>query len=1189
MSFTRADYPPLSTIGYVSTVSVATFSPSSITGCQLWLDGSDSTTITLTGSNITTWNDKSGSANHMNTLAPSSGTGLWPTVGTPINGRSTVKFLSLTGISQSTTLNGVKNLFWIGRIAAPDNTGGGQFYFLLGHDSSYEWCGDSYGSTFMNTTYAQAGIYNASPTSLFTSDVRATTNATFSSVYLPTSPSVSLLSVAGITGSTAYQGLCYDRTAHNGWCGDLAEVIIYSTALTVSQRQQVEGYLAWKWGLQATLPGSHPYASTIPNAGFTSTLTSSLIYNLAGYTQSISTLLTSTSFSPSSITGCQIWLDGADPAGTGVKPANNATVSTWVDKSGSNNSGTGVNTPTYSLTSNAINFSSGPYFTLPNGAMPYGNSAYSIFIVPSFSSTSGGFGMIAGGSMGSQNQVCAFRTDNSTLVNYWWGNDLVSSNITFTANTQCIASCFYAPGVNRNIYVNGILLGQDIPGAARNQTNTGNMVGKTYNTEYMSGTIAEVIVYNVRLTSTQQQQVEGYLAWKWGLQASLSNGHPYASINPNATTSSLVTVYTAKTLSPFTTLPYYTAFTPRSISTLALWIDGSDPLGTGVAPTQGTLISSLKDKSINAYPISTFSTTVGFPSYKTAANGNLGALQLAAGNGIFLSSIALTPYMTLYAVYSPILPSTGIAIEQGAGFLLTSVSSYSTMYTIGGGTTISATGGTITTSGLYKIHTFTTTGATTFTLTSPASITAQVLVVGGGGAGGSAYVGGGGGAGGAVFNASFTITSGTYTVTVGAGGARTSAGVGYVGPSGSNSSFSSITGTGGGGGGSYLGVAATNGGCGGGGPFNSGQFGTGSQGGNGAPCGTDGNGGYNCGGGGGGMGGTAPTPSGVRPSGGAGATYTVAGTAYTLAGGGGAGSDGLGGLGQAGGGLGGNGNNAGQTASSGTDATANTGSGGGGGGGTIGSLYGGAGGSGIVIIAYPLSAPVSTTLIASGLLYNFDATLNLPSTSTWTDLIGTGNLTLYNTPTVVSGSISYVRFNGTTQYGASVNMTNLTAFTITMWIRTSSTTNNSTFYLKPHLIGEGSPGGGSRDFGLTIGGGYAGIWTGIGSGDAQNQSETNTSAANYIANGAWHELTVTSSYTNGTLLYVDGTQFGSALAASQATESGQNWYIAATNYLAGGPNCWAAVDISLIALYNRQLSAAEVSANFTAKRTLFGV
>jgi hypothetical protein len=239
---------------------------------------------------------------------------------------------------------------------------------------------------------------------------------------------------------------------------------------------------------------------------------------------------------------------------------------------------------------------------------------------------------------------------------------------------------------------------------------------------------------------------------------------------------------------------------------------------------------------------------------------------------------------------------------------------------------------------------------------------------------------------------------------------------------------------------------------------------------------------------------------------------------------------------------------------------------------------------------YKSAAPTSAigTPIATGLRYQFDAAKNLPTTSGWTDANAYGNLTFYNSPTVTTGNVNYVTFNGTNQYGASVDMTNLTAFTITMWIRTTSTTNNSTFYLKPHLIGQGSSGGGSQDFGLTIGGGYAGIWSGIGSGDTQNQSETNTSAANYIANGVWHELTVTSSYTNGSRLYVDSTQFGSALSASQVTQSGQNWDIAATNYLAGGPNCWAAADISVILLYTRELSATEVTSNYNSYRSRFG-
>jgi hypothetical protein len=45
----------------------------------------------------------------------------------------------------------------------------------------------------------------------------------------------------------------------------LSEFIVFSNTLTDTQRQQVEGYLAWKWGLQANLPTStHPYKAIKP-------------------------------------------------------------------------------------------------------------------------------------------------------------------------------------------------------------------------------------------------------------------------------------------------------------------------------------------------------------------------------------------------------------------------------------------------------------------------------------------------------------------------------------------------------------------------------------------------------------------------------------------------------------------------------------------------------------------------------------------------------------------------------------------------------------------------------------------------------------------------------------------------------------------------------------------------------------
>jgi len=158
---------------------------------------------------------------------------------------------------------------------------------------------------------------------------------------------------------------------------------------------------------------------------------------------------------------------------------------------------------------------------------------------------------------------------------------------------------------------------------------------------------------------------------------------------------------------------------------------------------------------------------------------------------------------------------------------------------------IAASGGTETTCGNYKIHTFT--GPGNFQVTAggnaAGSNTVDYLVVAGGGGGGYFY-GGGGGAGGARMSggtasgcysvgplgtspspvAALPVSVLTYPITVGAGGAGSQQGtpndpIGKSGINGSNSIFSTITSTGGGGGAGRNGSTQTGnpGGSGGGG------------------------------------------------------------------------------------------------------------------------------------------------------------------------------------------------------------------------------------------------------------------------------------------------------------------------------------------------------------------------------------
>ena len=307
---------------------------------------------------------------------------------------------------------------------------------------------------------------------------------------------------------------------------------------------------------------------------------------------------------------------------------------------------------------------------------------------------------------------------------------------------------------------------------------------------------------------------------------------------------------------------------------------------------------------------------------------------------------------------------------------------------------IVATGGTITTCGNFKIHTFT--GSSTFTVSAAAvcaanNAVAYTVVAGGGGGGGDA--GGGGGAGGfregttapvvpytaspLVAPAGITVTAQGYPITVGGGGAG---GFGQVpgspnfpqgskGTSGGVSTFSTITSAGGGGGakepsdpspGPNDGQGLT-GGSGGGGSYTSsgkplaGLGGVGNtppvspaQGFNGGsgPIGTGSPKNSSSGGGGATQIGGGTNPAGNGGDGGAGATTNITGSPVAYSGGGG----GAGGSGTSAGSGGTGGGGAGNSPGDGTAGTTNRG--GGGGGGYPDPQSGGAGGSGIVILRY---------------------------------------------------------------------------------------------------------------------------------------------------------------------------------------------------------------------------------------------
>ena len=105
---------------------------------------------------------------------------------------------------------------------------------------------------------------------------------------------------------------------------------------------------------------------------------------------------------------------------------------------------------------------------------------------------------------------------------------------------------------------------------------------------------------------------------------------------------------------------------------------------------------------------------------------------------------------------------------------------------------VSATGGTVTIDGLYKVHTFTSSG--TFTITTAGYIEA-IVVAGGGGGASNNYVGAGGGGGEVIYHTQ-TADLADYNISIGAGGGGSSAN-GTNGGIGGTTTFGNISATGG--------------------------------------------------------------------------------------------------------------------------------------------------------------------------------------------------------------------------------------------------------------------------------------------------------------------------------------------------------------------------------------------------------
>ncbi len=247
---------------------MALWTPAEI-ATALWLDASDSGTITLDGSDLVEqWDDKSGNDNHVT----QSNASYKPAVLTDeLNGLDVLDlvndYLQGTAIDEPAI-----SIFCVGQA---DQAGSGSYcsvFFCQGNALNFT---SSQGIRFDNYSGnrrlgTNAGFLSSSGSSTAWHVRGGIKEAGARSLWVDGTSIASDSQAGDITTSAStftigrFQNNSSGGVDSSSMDGKVAELIVIPEAVDATTRQLIEGYLAHKWGLEGNLPVDHPYKSAAP-------------------------------------------------------------------------------------------------------------------------------------------------------------------------------------------------------------------------------------------------------------------------------------------------------------------------------------------------------------------------------------------------------------------------------------------------------------------------------------------------------------------------------------------------------------------------------------------------------------------------------------------------------------------------------------------------------------------------------------------------------------------------------------------------------------------------------------------------------------------------------------------------------------------------------------------------------------
>ncbi|MBM3875021.1 MAG: hypothetical protein FJ382_15075 [Verrucomicrobia bacterium] len=311
-------------------------------------------------------------------------------------------------------------------------------------------------------------------------------------------------------------------------------------------------------GTIATSP--HPVTSLDLSALADGTLTLTVTLTTAAGTGAArtATVAKSPAWSPALLPALALWLDGADLDGDGVAEGmaeggqSGGAVAAWADKSGAGRSvgqGTAANRPTLILDgiggAPALAFDGGRFLTGSPGIFVT-SDLITVGIVATFADTTSRLQLFDFG-VGANHSTFMIQQNTHNTVGQRYGLDswapgggTADSSIPTSAGPKLFTlvanTATGNPMVSSTTYVvDGAVATLQI----RAQNGIYSSFGaapsfwiSTHHPERLNGRIAEVVVANTLADAGDRQRLEGYLAWKWGLQGNLPADHPWKAAPP---------------------------------------------------------------------------------------------------------------------------------------------------------------------------------------------------------------------------------------------------------------------------------------------------------------------------------------------------------------------------------------------------------------------------------------------------------------------------------------------------------------------------------------------------------------------------------------------------------------------------------------------------------------------------------